>query len=227
MRRRSARSSFTAPKARPPSRPSRPPARRTSRRKILVDVSNPLDFSQGMPPRLLTAPGDSLGEQIQRAFPDAKVVKALNTVNAGLMGQPQKSPRRERSLHLRQRRRREENDHGAPPDIRLEDDPRSRRHPRRAWDGGVPALLDPALRRAADGRLQHAHRALTVLATSGRRPAPSSPRRSSTSSHRARGARRRDRTPPTAGVPRGPIPAAAGRRDPRGIARGRRPRRAR
>ncbi len=58
--------------------------------KILVDVSNPLDFSQGMPPRLLTAPGDSLGEQIQRAYPDAKVVKALNTVNAALMGQPQK-----------------------------------------------------------------------------------------------------------------------------------------
>jgi len=58
--------------------------------KILVDVANPLDFSHGMPPRLLTAPGDSLGEQIQRAHPAAKVVKALNTVNAALMGQPQK-----------------------------------------------------------------------------------------------------------------------------------------
>jgi predicted dinucleotide-binding enzyme len=58
--------------------------------KILVDVANPLDFSKGMPPRLLTPPGDSLGEQIQRAFPDAKVVKALNTVNAALMGEPQK-----------------------------------------------------------------------------------------------------------------------------------------
>ncbi|HEY7113910.1 MAG TPA: NAD(P)-binding domain-containing protein [Thermoanaerobaculia bacterium] len=58
--------------------------------KILVDVANPLDFSQGMPPRLSTAPGDSLGEEIQRAYPDAKVVKALNTVNAALMGNPQK-----------------------------------------------------------------------------------------------------------------------------------------
>jgi hypothetical protein len=58
--------------------------------KIVVDVSNPLDFSQGMPPRLRTAPGDSLGEEIQRTYPDAKVVKALNTVTAGLMGNPQK-----------------------------------------------------------------------------------------------------------------------------------------
>ena len=59
-------------------------------KKILVDVANPLDFSQGMPARLSTAPGDSLGEQIQRAYPDAKVVKALNTVNAALMGDPRK-----------------------------------------------------------------------------------------------------------------------------------------
>jgi hypothetical protein len=57
--------------------------------KVLVDVSNPLDFSKGMPPRVLTGPGgESLGEQIQQAFPDALVVKTLNTVNANVMVDP-------------------------------------------------------------------------------------------------------------------------------------------
>jgi predicted dinucleotide-binding enzyme len=53
--------------------------------KILVDVSNPLDFSKGMPPTLSIFNDDSLGERIQRTFPQAKVVKTLNTVNAKLM----------------------------------------------------------------------------------------------------------------------------------------------
>jgi predicted dinucleotide-binding enzyme len=56
--------------------------------KILVDVSNPLDFSQGMPPSLFVLNTDSLAEQIQRAFPRARVVKTLNTVNANLMVDP-------------------------------------------------------------------------------------------------------------------------------------------
>jgi predicted dinucleotide-binding enzyme len=60
------------------------------RGKVVVDVSNPLDFSKGMPPSLLTGPGDSLGERIQREFPDARVVKALNTVNANVMGHPER-----------------------------------------------------------------------------------------------------------------------------------------
>src|SRR6185295_15926562 len=60
--------------------------------KVLVDVSNPLDFSQGMPPTLSICNDDSLGERIQAAFPEAKVVKTLNTVNAGVMVDPASVP---------------------------------------------------------------------------------------------------------------------------------------
>ncbi len=56
--------------------------------KVLVDIANPLDFSQGMPPSLTVCNTDSLGEQIQRAFPEVKVVKTLNTVTAFLMVNP-------------------------------------------------------------------------------------------------------------------------------------------
>ena len=56
--------------------------------KVLVDVSNPLDFSAGFPPSLFVKDTDSLGEQIQRAFPGARVVKSLNTMTAGLMLNP-------------------------------------------------------------------------------------------------------------------------------------------
>jgi 8-hydroxy-5-deazaflavin:NADPH oxidoreductase len=56
--------------------------------KVLVDVSNPLDFSKGMPPSLSVCNTDSTAEQLQRACPDAKVVKALNTMNCTLMVDP-------------------------------------------------------------------------------------------------------------------------------------------
>ena len=56
--------------------------------KILVDVSNPLDFSNGFPPSLTVFGTDSLAEQIQRAFPLTKVVKTLNTVTARVMTHP-------------------------------------------------------------------------------------------------------------------------------------------
>jgi len=60
--------------------------------KILVDISNPLDFSKGMPPTLTVCNTDSIGEQIQRTFPDAKVVKTLNTISHTLMVTPQIVP---------------------------------------------------------------------------------------------------------------------------------------
>jgi predicted dinucleotide-binding enzyme len=60
--------------------------------KVLIDVANPLDFSEGMPPTLFVSNTDSLGERIQRAFPDAKVVKALNTMNCGVMVDPDMIP---------------------------------------------------------------------------------------------------------------------------------------
>jgi predicted dinucleotide-binding enzyme len=60
--------------------------------KVLIDVSNPLDFSKGMPPTLSVCNTDSLGEQIQRAYPTAKVVKSLNTVTAAAMVEPSLIP---------------------------------------------------------------------------------------------------------------------------------------
>jgi 8-hydroxy-5-deazaflavin:NADPH oxidoreductase len=56
--------------------------------KILIDIANALDFSKGMPPSLAFCNTDSLGEQIQRAFPHTKVVKTLNTMNCNLMVNP-------------------------------------------------------------------------------------------------------------------------------------------
>jgi 8-hydroxy-5-deazaflavin:NADPH oxidoreductase len=60
--------------------------------KVLVDVANPLDFSQGMPPTLSVCNDDSLGERIQAAFPEARVVKALNTINNQVMTEPGRLP---------------------------------------------------------------------------------------------------------------------------------------
>lgn len=57
--------------------------------KVLLDISNPLDFSRGMPPTLFVKDDDSLAERVQREFPEARVVKSLNTLNAGLMAHPE------------------------------------------------------------------------------------------------------------------------------------------
>lgn len=62
--------------------------------KTLIDIANPLDFSQGYPPHLSVSNTDSLAEQIQRALPATFVVKSLNTVNASVMIEPARVPGR-------------------------------------------------------------------------------------------------------------------------------------
>jgi 8-hydroxy-5-deazaflavin:NADPH oxidoreductase len=59
--------------------------------KVLIDVANPLDFSGGGP-ALFTTSTESLGERIQAAFPGARVVKSLNTINCNLMVDPASVP---------------------------------------------------------------------------------------------------------------------------------------
>jgi len=61
--------------------------------KIVIDISNPLDFSKGMPPSLIPqwANTNSLSEEVQKALPDARVVKSLNIVNCEIMVNPKKT----------------------------------------------------------------------------------------------------------------------------------------
>src|SRR5438477_6799542 len=59
--------------------------------KVVVDVSNPLDFSKGLPPSLAICNTNSLGEEVQKALPSAKVVKTLNIVNCEVMVEPNKA----------------------------------------------------------------------------------------------------------------------------------------
>ncbi|WP_328301686.1 NAD(P)-binding domain-containing protein [Streptomyces sp. NBC_00435] len=60
--------------------------------KTVVDVSNALDFSEGFPPRVVTPDGHSIAEQLQKAFPGARVVKTLNTMNNAVMVEPGRVP---------------------------------------------------------------------------------------------------------------------------------------
>jgi predicted dinucleotide-binding enzyme len=58
--------------------------------KIIIDIANPLDFSHGMPPGLIPelSNSTSLGEEMQKAFPGAKIIKTFNTMWCGLMVNP-------------------------------------------------------------------------------------------------------------------------------------------
>lgn len=69
--------------------------------KLVIDITNPLDFSRGMPPSIVTYEGGaSLGEMIQAALPGARVVKTLNTVTAGLMVDPRQLAGGDHTLFL-------------------------------------------------------------------------------------------------------------------------------
>ena len=56
--------------------------------KVVIDAMNPLDFSDGFPPKLAISGEDSLGERVQRALPDAKVVKAFNIIGNASFVEP-------------------------------------------------------------------------------------------------------------------------------------------
>jgi predicted dinucleotide-binding enzyme len=58
------------------------------RGKVVIDATNPLDFSGGMPPKLAVSGNDSAGEQVQRLLTDAHVVKAFNTIGNAFMFRP-------------------------------------------------------------------------------------------------------------------------------------------
>ncbi len=62
--------------------------------KILIDTSNPIDYSSKDDLLLSVCNGDSLGEQIQKAFPETFVIKTLNTMNCNMMVEPTKLPER-------------------------------------------------------------------------------------------------------------------------------------
>jgi len=70
--------------------------------KIVIDVTNPLDFTHGMPPRLLDglSNSNSLGEEIQKAWSSARVVKVFNTVNANVMVNPKLVNKGDHSLFI-------------------------------------------------------------------------------------------------------------------------------
>ncbi|MFZ1699952.1 MAG: NAD(P)-binding domain-containing protein [Pyrinomonadaceae bacterium] len=56
--------------------------------KTVIDLTNPMDFSDGVPPKFTATVGDSLGEKIQRALPEAKIVKAFNSIGVAVMTDP-------------------------------------------------------------------------------------------------------------------------------------------
>jgi predicted dinucleotide-binding enzyme len=59
------------------------------RGKVVIDATNPLDFSSGMPPKLGVSGNDSAGERVQRLLSDAHIVKAFNTIGSPFMFRPE------------------------------------------------------------------------------------------------------------------------------------------
>ena len=60
----------------------------TLKGKVVIDAANPLDFSSGFPPSLFVSNTGSLAEQLQREFPEARVVKMFNTMANEVMINP-------------------------------------------------------------------------------------------------------------------------------------------
>ncbi|GIG67015.1 NADPH-dependent F420 reductase [Phytomonospora endophytica] len=60
--------------------------------KVVIDVTNPLDFSRGFPPRVVIPEEGSLGAHLQAMFPEARLVKTLNTTNNAVMADPASVP---------------------------------------------------------------------------------------------------------------------------------------
>ncbi len=127
--------------------------------KVLVDVANPLDFSQGMPPTLFVANNDSLAEQIQQNYPRTKGVKTLNTMNARLMVNSSSLPG-PRCFPCRRRWCRQRDSAGAPSGTWME--PRKYRRPRRdpcsARPRDVPPPVADTYGHAWEPRFQHQDR---------------------------------------------------------------------
>ena len=137
--------------------------------KVLIDLANPLDYSRGFPPSLTFGSTDSLGEQIQRVFPEAKVVKTMNTMNHEVALSPARVPG-EHVVFL------SGNDDGAKDigrcaarELRMaaRADRRPRRHHDVARRGGVPPAVDEAARRHQRRVLQHRHRPVTRAGARG------------------------------------------------------------
>ena len=68
--------------------------------KLVLDLSNPLDFAHGMPPSLFVSNTDSLGEQLQRALPKTRIIKTLNTITCELMVNPSRLGHTQHSVFL-------------------------------------------------------------------------------------------------------------------------------
>lgn len=113
--------------------------------KVLIDIPNPLDLSQGIPPFLLVSNTDSLGEQIQRALPRVKVVKALNTMNEFVMADPSLVAAGEHTVFVSGNDAGQGPCDGDPALVRLEARPGPRRRHHRSWYRDVPALVAPDL----------------------------------------------------------------------------------
>ena len=62
--------------------------------KVVIDVTNPLDFSHGMPPSMIPALSNttSAAEEVQKILTQARVVKTLNTMNCDIMVDPSRVP---------------------------------------------------------------------------------------------------------------------------------------